>query len=106
MNLRRNIFLVWHYSPLLLVLGAVFNLSSAIVTYMAASYAIIFTAFIIKMITIAAVLYLVNLLSYKDKPFFYINLGLGRTEMRLYAIGADVLAFFIMSFLAILLRNA
>ena len=106
MNLRRNIFLVWHYSRLLLVLGAVYNLSSALVAFMAESYAIVFTEFIIKIFLTVALLYLGSLLAQRDRPFFYINLGLGRTEMRLYAIGADFLAFFIMCSLAILLRHA
>ncbi len=106
MDMRRTIFLVWDYSKLLLVLGAVFNLSTALVAYRTGSFAVVFSSFIIKTLMTAAVLYLQKLLQPRDKPFFYINLGLGRIEMRLYALAADVLAFFILSTLAILLSNA
>lgn len=91
-SLGRNLFLVWHYGKVLLILGALFNVCCTLLLSFAFSYALFLTAFVLKVPYTAVVLYLFRTFGDRDAVFFYINLGMSRKRLLTATLGIDFAA--------------
>lgn len=106
---RQKIKLTITYALPVLIISGLGSLSASMLLCMISKEGLttaFITATVLKFVITAIASLLFKMLTSRDQDYFYINIGLHPSKLLTWAILADMVMYFILSILIIVIRNA